>query len=269
MGGSRIRALQGSVAIAATVFLATAGMAVGLAGTARAATYKGKSVAVGHGTARVVVRTNAAGAPESVAVELSSGALDGLPTTLNKETAEGEWEFDLPMPASGPKTGYRAVAVDWNPHGHPPPGIYTVPHFDFHFYAIDEAQVAKVAFTGPKDPAAVVADKGLIAPGYEVVPDTVVNKMGVHAVDTTAPEFHGKPFTTTFIYGYCKGRLIFVEPMVTRAFLESKPDITMPVKTPAHYSVSGYYPTSYSVRYDAGRKTYMVALGKLKHWQKN
>lgn len=268
MGGLRACAPRGTAAIVACVF-AAAGVAVGFSGSAYAATYKGKPVAIGHGTARVVIRTGTAGTPESVAVELSDGALDGLPTELNKASAEGSWEFDLPMPANGPKTGYRMVAVDWNPHGHPPPGIYTVPHFDFHFYVIDDAHVAKVAFTGPEDPAAVVSDKGLVAPGYHVVPETVVNKMGVHAVDTEAPEFHGKPFTATFIYGYYKGKNIFLEPMVTRAFLESKPDFKAPVRTPAHYSFSGYYPTAYTVRYDAARKTYVVALGKLKHWKKS
>lgn len=267
MGGSRTVAQPSSIALAAAIFVALAGSVTVLTGLAHAATYEGEAVAIGHGTARVVVRTNTDGAPESVAVELSSGALDGLPTALNKDTAEGGWEFELPMPAGGTKTGYRAVAVDWNPQGHPPPGIYTVPHFDFHFYTIDDSEVAKVTFTGPSDPAAVVSDKRLIAPDYQVVPDTAVNMMGVHAIDMTSPEFHGKPFTATFIYGYYKGKNIFVEPMVTKAFLESKPDFTGPVKTPAQYSASGYYPTSYSVRYDAARRAYSVELGQLKLWQ--
>jgi len=239
---------------------------VAAGGIAEAATYKGASVRIGNGTARVVVRTDKSGNPSSVAVVMSQGALKGLPTELNKKTAEGSWEFALPMPKHGPQTGYTQVVIDWNPHGHPPPHVYTVPHFDFHFYGISPAAVEKISFTGPKDPATVVSNAALIPPDYKVIPDTAVNQMGVHAIDTTAPEFHGKPFTATFIYGYNKGQLIFVEPMVTRAYLQTRPNVTLPVKVPAQYSRPGYYPTSYSVRYDKHDKVYVLALGGMKHW---
>ena len=247
------------------VLLAAASL-VAAGGVATAATYKGAPVHIGKGTARIVVHADKSGKPSSVAVVMTQGALMGLPTELNKKTAEGSWEFPLPMPKHAPKTGYTEVVIDWNPHGHPPPHVYTVPHFDFHFYGISAAAVDKISFTGPKDPATEVSDKALIPPHYQVIPDTAINRMGVHAIDTTAPEFHGKPFTATFIYGYDKGQLIFLEPMVTRAYLLTKPNLTSPVKTPAHYSRSGYYPTSYSVRYDKHSKAYVLALGGLKRW---
>ena len=237
-----------------------------LTAPATAATLQGKPVKVGNGTARLVVETDAKGAPQSIAISLSEDALEGLPADLNKKAADGAWEYALAMP-KGVKTGYTGVMIDWNPHGHPPAHVYTVPHFDFHFYTIPAATVEKINFTGPKDPAIAVSDKKLIAPDYQVIPDTAVNGMGVHAIDMTAPELHGKPFTATFIYGYDKGKLIFLEPMVTRAFLESKPDTTMTVKTPARYSAPGYYPTTYGVHYDAASGHYMIALGGLKHWQ--
>lgn len=69
------------------------------------------------------------------------------------------------------------------------------------------------------------------------------------------------------IDSYDKGRLIFLEPMVTQAYLKSKPDVTVPVKTPEHYSVPGWYPTNYTVRYDKKAKRYLVALGGLKAWK--
>src|SRR5579885_790159 len=109
---------------------------------ANAATYSGKPTAIGNGTGRVVVRTDAAGNPAAVMIVLTAGALQGLPP---KEKPNGEWEYVLAMP-SGPKTGFDHISVDWNPHGHPPPKIYGVPHFDFHFYAITSAQQMAVAF---------------------------------------------------------------------------------------------------------------------------
>jgi len=247
------------------VFLAAA-LLVAAGGSAQAATYKGAPVDIGNGTARVVVQTDKSGKPASVAVEMTEGALKGLPTTMNKKTKEGSWDYLLAMPKDGPKTGYTHVVIDWNPHGHPPPHIYSVPHFDFHFYGISSPAREKVSFTGPKDPAAVVSNAALVAPDYKVIPDTVVDKMGVHAIDTKAPEFNGKPFTATFIYGYHNGQLIFVEPMVTLAFLNTKPNMTEPVKTPAQYSLPGHYPSRYSVRYDEQKKVYVIGLDGLKPW---
>lgn len=226
----------------------------------------GRAVPIGRGTAHVVVGTDVGVKPQSVSVVLSEGALKGLPTRLSTKNAEGSWVYAVPMPAGPPRTGYSEVVIDWNPHGHPPPHIYTVPHFDFHFYMISPEAVEKVHFTGPSDPAAKVLDAAIVPSDYQVIPETVVDKMGVHAVDTLAPEFHGKPFTATFIYGYYQNRLVFLEPMVTRAFLLTKPDFRLPVRTPARYSTGGYYPTSYGVRYDAVRHNYVIELLDLKQW---
>jgi len=237
-----------------------------MGGMADAATYQGAAVRIGKGSARIVVHTDKAGKPSSVAVKMSPGALQGLPAKPNKKSTEGSWEYPLPMPKHGPKTGYTHVVIDWNPHGHPPPHVYTVPHFDFHFYGIGADAVKKVSFTGPKDPATQVSNAALIPPDYKVIPETAVNKMGVHAIDVTSHEFHGKPFTATFIYGYHKGQMVFVEPMVTLAYLKTKPSLSVPVKTPAQYSRPGYYPTRYSVRYDKHSKAYLVVLDGLKPW---
>ncbi len=118
---------------------------------------------------------------------MSPSALKGLPTELNNKSTEGSWEYPLPMPKHGPNSGCTHVVIDWNPHGHPPPHVYTVPHFDFHFYGISSAAVRKVSFTRPKDSATEVFNTALIPPGYKVISDTAVNGMGVHAIDVTAP----------------------------------------------------------------------------------
>lgn len=256
--------LRPRLLLAACSILALGSAAATTALAASNTVFEGKPVKIGKGTGRVVVRADAAGKPTSVAVKLTPDALEGLPSEPSKATHEGHWSYELPMPPKAPRTGYRHVVVDWNPQGHPPPNVYTVPHFDFHFYTMSRAEVEKVTFKGPADPATVVSNKRLVAPGYEVIPPTAVAKMGVHAVDTGGPEFQGKPFTATFIYGYYKGRLTFLEPMVTRAFLLEKPDFSAEVKTPAEYSSSGHYPTRWSVRYDESQKAYVVELLDLK-----
>lgn len=237
-----------------------------LATPVKAATLAGAPTKIGGGTAQVIVETDSAGAPTSIAISMTEGAVSGVPTELNKNSPEGGYEYALAMP-DGVNTGYGKIMVDWNPQGHPPEHVYTVPHFDFHFYAIAPEEVERIMFTGPDDPAIQVSDKDLLAPDYQVIPDTAVPMMGVHAIDMTAPELHGEPFTETFIYGYDKGKLIFLEPMVTQAFLQSRPDVTMPVKTPAKYSEPGFYPASYTVRFDAAADRYMIQLGGLKAWK--
>jgi hypothetical protein len=256
----------GTVAALALVTAAAAGLApVGRAADApKASVHEGEAVKVGNGTARVVVAATAKGMPKSVSVVLTAGALEGLPA-VSKE--HPEWEYVLPMPETGPRTGYDHVALDWNPAGHPPQGIYTVPHFDFHFYAVSRAEQEGVSFSGTAGAeAAKVADSALLPKGYIVPPDTAVEKMGVHGVDPTAPEFHGKPFTHTFIYGYYKGRLTFIEPMVALSYLLTKPDVTAEVKVPSAYSYPGFYPSKYRVGYDPKRKLYVLSLIGLHEW---
>lgn len=84
--------------------------------------------------------------------------------------------------------------------------------------------------------------------------------MGAHWVDPKAPEFNGQPFNETFIYGFYNGEMVFVEPMVTIAFLETKPEVTKELKLPKCYPISSYYPTGYSLSYNETNKEYTLAL---------
>lgn len=219
--------------------------------------HAGSPVAVGNGTARVVVAEGSDGAPVSVSVVLSGEALNGLPDPVDQMPQE----YVLPMPEGAPPTGYDHVSLDWIANGHPPAGIYTVPHFDVHFYLVSTEEQQAITYKGA-DAAGLLAppEPRLLPAGYVIPPDTAVERMGVHALDPQSHEFHGKPFTQTFLYGYHAGRLIFVEPMITLAYLQSRPDVTLPVTKPAAYSLSAYYPDSYRVRYDTAHDEYHVEL---------
>ena len=89
-----------------------------------------------------------------------------------------------------------------------------------------------------------------------------VAAMGNHLVDSKDPELADPTlgFSSTFIYGAYDGKLIFLEPMVSHKFLSSKPDRCIPLRGPQAYAVSGYYPSTYCVRYDGLSKTYRVTL---------
>lgn len=209
----------------------------------------GPTVAVGNGTARVYVLERG-NTPTSIGIELTADALSGLPSSM------GMWELALPAGVSVPPWDH--AELDWNPQGHPPPGIYDLPHFDFHFYTIPVSEQMSI----PGGP-----DTETVAPQY--VPRDYASQvmsvpaMGVHWADTLAAEYHGHQFDRTFIYGFFHKQMVFVEPMVTLADLQSDPDVSMPVKQPASYQQSGRYPRGYSVRWDASHQTVRVALDTL------
>jgi hypothetical protein len=225
----------------------------------------GQERSLGDGTTKPFVTTDSSGATEMVGVYMTKDVLneDGLPTEVT------EVHFDVP---SGSPFGY--AGVDWNPEGHEPPGIYTVPHFDFHFYMIghdrvDAIEAGPATYPIPDDqvPVGYVRPPAIDTNGDgELDTPGVVPQMGEHLVDPTSPEFQGEPFTYTFIWGAYNvegdvGQLTFMEPMVTRAFLldlngEIAPDIEMP----AAFRDAGTYPTRYVIRNLAEQDAYVVAL---------
>lgn len=207
----------------------------------------GASVNVGSGTAHAYVVTSPSGV-SSIGVALSASALQGLPA------ADTMW--DLPLPAGTVAPPWDHVEINWNAQGHPPE-MYMLPHFDFHFYMVSRSEQAAVQ-PGPDTvtvPAANVPQDYMS--GVQAVPD-----MGVHWVDTTAAEFHGQMFDHALIYGFYHGKMMFVEPMVTRAFLSSHPDVTLAIKQPQEFQKPGRYPTYYSVK-TAGDGTVRVSLDSL------
>ena len=84
--------------------------------------------------------------------------------------------------------------------------------------------------------------------------------MGAHWVDPTSAELNGSEFTQTFIFGTWDGELIFAEPTITKAFLDSKPNFTAELSVPDQVTTPGYYPSSYGIRWDEETKEYRVSL---------
>jgi len=106
------------------------------------------------------------------------------------------------------------------------------------------------------------------APGFlpkDYVPELEgqASKEGEHWIKRNSPEFHGQTFTKTFIYGSYNGKLVFVEPMLTNAFLETRPNRIEPIELPAAYSKNTYFPNRYSVKYNRAQQEYSVSLDGL------
>lgn len=200
-------------------------------------TLTGAPVAVGNGTARAFVNVDGDGKPLSYGVRMTAAALQGL-------DEHEESNVVLPLPTEAGL--FRTVHLGWNPHGHPPMDIYTLPHFDVHFYTIDDE--TREAIPGGPDPvAAKVPAAGFLASDYSIDPVSVP-AMGTHATDQLSGEFNGGTFDKTYIYGYYNGKIAFLEPMLTRDYLMTSPSVDQTLRLPAKVSTAGGYPQTMSIR---------------------
>lgn len=265
------------------------------------ATLFGDPVALGKGTVRTYVELNANNRPVSIGVLFARQALAGLPSAPNSTgrcfdlNGNGTFDGDLTSGPHGECLGdyesvlslpnaltarsdmpFRWVGVNWNPGGHPPPNVYTLPHFDIHFYIMEHEAVQRIR-PGRCGELIDCEDfkraRHLVPPQYtpkhHIDVGAAVPAMGNHLIDPTSPEF-GKPpqtFTHTFLYGAFDGHITFYEPMITHAFFMSQPDMCKPLHLPAAWETSGYYPTRYCIRYQARREAYTVSLEGLVYRQ--
>lgn len=225
----------------------------------KAGTFLGKFTLLGNGTARSWITLDKQGKPTAIGVTLSETALTGLSDTPKPGMVGIEYLLPLPKEAAG--SGFNHVSLDWNPKGHVPPGIYDAPHFDVHFYGITPKARERITLKG-EDAARCVRPlpAKFVPAGYILPPGTAEPGMGAHWIDPAAPEFNKQPFTKTFLFGSYDGELIFWEPMVTKAYLETKPNFSEPIKLPQAYQKPGYYPTRYAIRHDTVRQEYTIAL---------
>jgi hypothetical protein len=102
------------------------------------------------------------------------------------------------------------IDIGHNKIGHPPFGVWDVPHFDVHFYALTEEQVLAVTCA---DQPKVDDDK--VPAGFVV--GECVDQMGVHAHEPRADSNDPQPLkdkNADVIIGYDKGELTFIEPML-------------------------------------------------------
>ena len=254
----------------------------------------GAPVAVGAGHARAYVDYDRTGAPTEIGVALDEQALDALPApnphAAHAAAASAHEHLDnhvylLSLPARG-AAPFQFVELDWNPGGHEPPGVYDVPHFDFHFWTASRAAREAVVPSDPRyqQKADMLPPETERPPHYVVAappgaPAPGVPLMGVHWTDVRSPELQGmfgkpeayRPFTTTFLYGSWEGEFTFLEPMITRAYILAKKSAADPavrdeiisIPAPAQVRAAGYYPAAYRILWDAEAKEYRIALTQL------
>lgn len=159
-------------------------------------------------------------------------------------------------------TYFNHLELHSNPHGHDtPPGSVnpnrnSVPHFDFHFYAIDEADVWLIPASVLPPPLLPKVPAELLPAGY-TQPGPSVAEMGRHSSPLWAlfdPDF----LSAIMIAGFYPdaSAMDFIEPMLSREFLLEGNDFELPVPMPEQFGRLMLYPTRFTAEYDADIDAY-------------
>jgi hypothetical protein len=160
------------------------------------------------------------------------------------------------------QSGLTDFTMYWEAHGHPP-APYLVPHFDFHFYTIPDAERTAITCADTTKPAALPA--GYALPDETLPPDLAkmigvpvligicVPQMGMHSLLASEIE-STTPFRGSMVIGYYAAKPIFIEPMISRAMLEEKQSFELPI--PSIPGLAGNHPTTFHGEYDAQQGVY-------------
>lgn len=225
-------------------------------------TFYGPQVQLGDGHMRSWIRISPEEVPEEIGLEMTAGLFQNLPASY----------VDLTLPLHHKAlevTPYDHINVDWMPNGHPP-GYFQQPHFDIHFYMMTEEEQMAIPPPRPGNTNLALPDSfgtppaGVLPVDY-IVPSAAVAQMGRHWLDRYASVLppSNLPFKHEFIYGTWNRKVVFLEPMVTRAFLLSGEPVHKTIKQPATYSPTGtYYPTQYNIYTNATTGRVYVSLGQ-------
>lgn len=289
VGGTRLGGFYRGVAFYVGLGITLLLFLSGCASAPKASTLAGDSVTMGQGAARTYVQLDAENKPVSLGVVFDQGLLEGLPSEPNntgrcfdgngngafdQHECVGDYEIVLALPqevAGRADIPFQWVGLNWNPHGHmaPAPPPWAAPHFDFHFYTAKRETVqqiragicAELIDCEDFERAQVPVPARYMAPDHIDV-GAAVPAMGNHLIDPSSPELvdPNQKFTHTWIYGAYDGHIIFYEPMITRDFLLSQPDVCTALKLPQAWETSGYYPTKYCIRYFKESGEYKVSL---------
>lgn len=240
----------------------------------------GDSAPLGKGTATAYSQTYESGKPLAVGLIFADVSLAGLPKDPPTDgkycyDKDGDGDVDPMMECSNGygsmlnfshkfrssvDTPFTYLLLNWNPMGHMPPGVYDKPHFDVHFYMNENSERLGIR-TGPCGELVNCDDyklgKNLPAhryypPGYQDT-DAVAPAMGNHLINTDGPEFHGKPFTHTWIFGSWDSEITYYEPMITKQWYDDlrtgeRPNGCFTIPRPDAVRKSGWYPTKYCMK---------------------
>lgn len=227
-------------------------------------TFYGPAVQFGKGHVRSWANISHEDKPLAIGIEFTAGVLQQQhlhEPDVNEHGHEALMPLHQKAKALMP---FDHLTMGFMAAGHPPPGIYSVPHFDFHFYKMPLADRLAI----PAYPLAIQAfnnnpPAGYLPPLYVKSPAGEA-RMGAHWSDVTSPEFNGQPFTHTFVYGSYDGKVNFLEPMVTLSFLQSGAEVHKAIRQPQYFDPANtYYPTRYNIWKNEDNNRHYLAMNQM------
>jgi len=197
-------------------------------------------------------------------------ASDGLPYL------KGRWAYESIPRKMKKATGIDHISIDFNPCGHPPADVFTIPHYDLHIY-LESPEYRRcmtctsVDFGPVCDPdnqstpsshgffnvATVAAgpNAGKLAnmpDGFDYAVYDNVPLMGGHSWDTsTQPKSAAEWVKPIWIMGSYDGEIIDYEPMVPLSFVSGSEDKTYEESLTYVGQTITELPSKYTVDYNA------------------
>src|SRR6266536_6079018 len=106
-------------------------------------TIAGEQRPIGKGTVRTWLKVDTKSRePRVIGVTVTESGLSGLPGeadpaqegTVKLKLMDGgpnhTFEYELKFPPEAAETAFHHMGFNWNPVGHGPEGVFTMPHFD-------------------------------------------------------------------------------------------------------------------------------------------
>ncbi|MCW2119598.1 DUF5602 domain-containing protein [Flavobacterium sp. 7A] len=231
--------------------------------------YSGPNVPIGSGTGHTWIKIDTKGFPQEIGIEITENAItnpnmeDDAMVGHTSTSMEHGPAIILPLhEKANQTTPFDHIGINWNPHGHEPVGVFDLPHFDFHFYIISIAeQLAIPAWSDATNalfnnyPAAEYLPANYITPPGS---GTAEGQMGKHWVPANSSDY--LPFTKLMVYGSYDGKVNFIEPMMTQAYLLKKIDTSESYSQPLSFQKKGNYPTKYNVYHDDAKGITYITL---------
>jgi len=210
--------------------------------------HMGQTMVIGAGTAYSWVSVDAKDKLTAIGVTITDAALASLPA---KDTM-----FEIPISPDASDIAFKSISLDYAISDGSP---YNKPHLDAHFYLWDMMQRMNIHAGADS----MMPSNMTMPSGYKCLFESE-DMMGVHWIDTTAPEWHGQPFQCGFVYGFSKGSLTFMEAMCDKAALDNHTAFSGSVRQPTMMGGMGgmmmSHPANYRVSYDAAAKSTKIEL---------
>lgn len=204
--------------------------------------FKSAEVSIHGGKAWSTIRLSKEGAPQQLSLVINDDVLNTVPIGGPGDGHDGHGnDLFVPLhPKAIESTPFKTIMLNWNKNGHEPDGVYTLPHFDFHFYTTAESEIMNYTDPVKMDQNVPASD---FVPANYIAPGPGIPMMGKHYIDVASPELHGQKFTQTLLYGSYDSKVVFVEPMITLEFLKNTVLFERAIPQPLKFEKTGYYPT--------------------------